>query len=236
MLPNIEWKSDVGYLNFVIQVNTARNNIIGNGNGLSLIYYNPDTTRSFPTTAVSGEIISLYSYWYYTDANIICNFTHVPTGNSVTISAFNINNQCVSCVVPYFNNVISNDIIQVSSKMEGVDYNSEHSPAFFYYIDVSNQEYYDTFDVKNLFNDFAIIEGSNVLSFVWIPYDKSTSRSLINMTSLLSSVGTRTKIQSIKPLIISTDQELMIEFLINSNQVENLMQMWILLIYMVSLE
>jgi hypothetical protein len=112
--------------------------------------------------------------------------------------------------------------------MEGNASNPLRDPAFLDYIEISSQEYYDTFDEDNLFNNFTIVEEPNALSFVWIPFDEMTSRSLINMTSSLSDTVPRTKIHSLKPLVTKLDQQILIEFLTNASQVENLLELWIL--------
>jgi hypothetical protein len=219
----------IGYIEFDIQINIAGNNSNNNyDSGLSLIYYKPEITRLFPTSAISGQIISLYSYWYNVDSNITCNFTHIRTGNSIIITASFMSTQYISCMIPYFKNVRFNDVIQVSSQVEDTIYNPKVVPAFFYYINISNQEYYTSFDIDNLFISFNISEGTEALSLTWIPFDEATSRSLMNMTSTFSLSITRTTIQSIKPLLTSADHQLLVEFLTSRNQVGNVIEISIL--------
>jgi hypothetical protein len=46
------------------------------------------------------------------------------------------------------------------------------------------------------------------------------------MASILSSTKTKERIDSLKPLISKADQQLITEFLVNSSQAENPVELW----------
>lgn len=58
--PNISFSSDVRYLKFNIQVIIAGRNSTIYKSDLTLICYKPGISRLFPTTAMSGQTVTLY--------------------------------------------------------------------------------------------------------------------------------------------------------------------------------